>query len=249
MILKREFINKVNQLGKSRKTFIFIIDFLGSNPMVLTEKEADKIGLKFNFKEGETNVFGKDNSFSFEKSPMSYEKYQRAFDKVMTHIKRGDTFLVNLTFPTPIKSNLKLEEIYNYSKAKYKLLWPEKFVVFSPEPFIKIENDKIFSYPMKGTIDAATPYAEKILMDDLKEQAEHNTIVDLIRNDLSIVAKKVSVEKFRYIEEVKTHEKRLLQTSSLISGYLEKNWQSNIGDILNKLLPAGSISGAPKKKL
>jgi len=101
---------------------------------------------------------------------------------------------------------------------------------------------------MKGTMDAGLPDAEKRLIESEKELAEHYTIVDLIRNDLSMVSKNVKVEKFRYIDHIKTHRKDLLQMSSKISGELEEGWQKHIGDILMNMLPAGSISGAPKKK-
>jgi len=80
-----------------------------------------------------------------------------------------------------------------------------------------------------------------------KEMAEHVMIVDLLRNDLSIVAKNVEVKKFRYIQKINAGEKELLQVSSHICGELSKNWRDHLGDILKALLPAGSISGAPKK--
>jgi len=101
---------------------------------------------------------------------------------------------------------------------------------------------------MKGTIDASIPDAEKVIMEDQKETAEHYTIVDLIRNDLSMVSKHVRVERFRYIDVIETNEKRLLQVSSEICGNLDDDYKSHLGDILFELLPAGSISGAPKKK-
>jgi len=101
---------------------------------------------------------------------------------------------------------------------------------------------------MKGTIDAAVENAVSIIINDKKELAEHYTIVDLIRNDLNMVAKKVRVDRFRYIDEIKTIRKNLLQVSSQISGELTPDWHNRIGDILFTLLPAGSISGAPKKK-
>jgi para-aminobenzoate synthetase component 1 len=156
--------------------------------------------------------------------------------------------LLNLTFPTKIKTNYTLEEIFYTSEAKYKLLFENKFVVFSPETFVQIKGSKIFSFPMKGTIDASIENAAEKLLNDPKELAEHNTIVDLIRNDLSIVAKKVRVENFRYIDEVKTFNKTLLQTSSKIIGELERKYNEKLGEIIFSLLPAGSISGAPKKK-
>ncbi|HEX8040068.1 MAG TPA: chorismate-binding protein, partial [Chryseosolibacter sp.] len=88
---------------------------------------------------------------------------------------------------------------------------------------------------------------EKILA-DRKEMAEHVTIVDLIRNDLSRVASKVKVTHFRYVEEIKTIGKNLLQVSSEICGELPPGYERHLGDIVLKLLPAGSVSGAPKCK-
>ena len=101
---------------------------------------------------------------------------------------------------------------------------------------------------MKGTIDADVNHAEKLIISNSKELAEHNTIVDLIRNDLSMVAGNVRVEKFRYLERIHTNQKDLWQVSSKITGELIPNYPARIGDILFAMLPAGSISGAPKKK-
>ena len=134
------------------------------------------------------------------------------------------------------------------SRAKYKLLFNNRFTVFSPETFIKIEEGKIWSYPMKGTIDAGIEGAAEKILADTKEQWEHNTIVDLIRNDLSMVAKGVEVSRFRYIDRLRTFDKELLQVSSEVCGALPGDWKSVLGEILVRQLPAGSVSGAPKKK-
>jgi len=109
-------------------------------------------------------------------------------------------------------------------------------------------DNKISSYPMKGTIDASIPDAEKKILSDEKEKAEHATIVDLIRNDLSMVAENVEVKKYRYIDMVRSNNTDLLQVSSHIEGTLPDNYLQNLGEIIFKLLPAGSVSGAPKKK-
>ncbi len=106
----------------------------------------------------------------------------------------------------------------------------------------------IFSYPMKGTIDASLSEAEQVLMSDKKEAAEHATIVDLIRNDLSRVAEHVRVDKYRYIDVLHTNKGNILQASSEISGKLPTDYQKHIGNILDAMLPAGSITGAPKDK-
>lgn len=122
------------------------------------------------------------------------------------------------------------------------------FVCFSPETFIRIKGGRIYSYPMKGTLDASLPDAEKQLMEDRKEAAEHATIVDLIRNDLSRVAEDVRVDKYRYIDVLHTNKGDILQTSSEISGRLPEDYRNHLGEILDAQLPAGSITGAPKDK-
>lgn len=122
------------------------------------------------------------------------------------------------------------------------------FYGFSPEIFIRIHNGRIYSYPMKGTINASTPSADRLLINDPKETAEHATIVDLIRNDLSMVAEQVSVSRYRYIDKLQTNQGSILQTSSEIQGVLPDDYLTNLGSIIFQLLPAGSITGAPKKK-
>ncbi len=115
-------------------------------------------------------------------------------------------------------------------------------------PNSQILEGRIASFPMKGTMDASIPNAEELIMSDSKELAEHSTIVDLIRNDLSMVADNVTVKKFRYLEKLKTDRRTLWQVSSEITGDLPSDYAENIGDIIFKMLPAGSICGAPKKK-
>lgn len=99
---------------------------------------------------------------------------------------------------------------------------------------------------MKGTIDATLPNALEELMNNEKEAAEHATIVDLIRNDMSIIADKVHVKRYRYAETIKTNKGSIIQTSSEIHGLSRNGWQPRLGEILFSQLPAGSITGAPK---
>lgn len=172
--------------------------------------------------------------------------YRAKFAVIRNGELRGDSFLANLTERTPIATNCSLEEIFHRSHSRYGLLLSGRLVCFSPESFVRIIDGKIHSYPMKGTIDASLPDAAQRLMDDEKERAEHFTIVDLIRNDLNMVAQRVRVERFRYIERLATLRGEILQTSSDIVGSLTEGWQEHLGDVLFRLLPAGSISGAPK---
>ena len=147
------------------------------------------------------------------------------------------------------KTHLK-EEAQNKAHLKEENIEENlnPFVCFSPETFIRIKGGRIYSYPMKGTLDASLPEAEKLLMEDRKEAAEHATIVDLIRNDLSRVAENVRVDKYRYIDVLHTNKGDILQTSSEISGRLPEDYRNHLGEILDAQLPAGSITGAPKDK-
>ena len=147
------------------------------------------------------------------------------------------------------KAHLK-EEAQNKAHLKEENIEENltPFVCFSPETFVRIKGGRIYSYPMKGTLDASLPNAEKQLMEDQKEAAEHATIVDLIRNDLSRVAEDVRVDKYRYIDVLHTNKGNILQTSSEISGRLPEDYPHHLGEILDAQLPAGSITGAPKDK-
>jgi len=240
----------MNELGAKREPFIFAIDFELQKPLIVTEKEAPEAGIRFSFN-GVTNGPAGNHparAFRFSRKPVPFETYLQAFTVVMDRIRHGDSYLVNLTFPTPVETDLSLGEIYDRSNAMYSMLYQDRFAVFSPESFVRIRNGVISSFPMKGTADAALPDAHEALLNSAKELAEHNTIVDLIRNDLSIMAKEVRVQRFRYVDTIRTNFKELLQVSSEITGLLESDYPSRIGDILFSMLPAGSVSGAPKKK-
>ncbi len=244
-----QWIHDMNQLGKAGIPFLFIIDFELEMPIVLS---LDKIGEEILFKFNDVCNYESGSPckklLAFKPKPMDFDNYKKAYGAVQKEIHHGNSFLLNLTFPTPIETNYKLKELFEVAKARYKLLYKDQFIVFSPETFVKIKENKIYTYPMKGTIDASIPNAEAIILNDVKESAEHYTIVDLLRNDLSIVADHVKVNRFRYIETLQTNTKTLLQVSSEIEGRLPADYNAHLGDIFSKLLPAGSISGAPKKK-
>ncbi|KAF0150543.1 MAG: TrpE protein [Ignavibacteria bacterium] len=246
VLKKQKAINAMNNYGLQRRPFLFLVDFEMDNSFVVSCDELTEYGIEYSIGSTESNLSSKEIEFQIQ--PIDFTLYSIAFDYVIKQITLGNSYLTNLTFPTKIKTNLTLDDIFVFSRAKYKLLFQNKFVVFSPECFVKIEYGVISSYPMKGTIDAAIPNAEKIILSDEKETAEHTTIVDLIRNDLSIAAKNVRVERFRYIDRIETNKKSLLQVSSKIVGELGADYNSKLGDIIFSMLPAGSISGAPKKK-
>jgi len=240
----------MNIYGRESKPFLFGIDYDVKNGFFFDPKEAYSNGVLFAINGIGFDAAVKPDTKAVElvKHPVDMQSYKKAFDIVHRNLIGGNSYLTNLTFPTAIDLNLSLPEIFSRSQARYRLLFDDRFVVFSPEIFVKIEDGLIRSFPMKGTIDASLPDAENSILNNAKETAEHNTIVDLIRNDLSMIASDVTVERFRYIEKIVTHTKSLLQVSSEICGVLPENHLHELGTLFKKLLPAGSICGAPKKK-
>jgi len=244
----KELEKKLNELGSLKEPFLFVISYdLKKFYIQKLSTLPEEIKYEIN-----ANTSSKiKHKTKIEKYPSSFKKYEKKFDFLQEQIKMGNTYLSNLTAKTKIKTDYSLDEIYEKVNAKFKLRFKNKndnFVCFSPERFIEIKKNKISTYPMKGTIDASIANAQAKILGDIKEMAEHTMVVDLLRNDLAIVSSKVRVDKFRYIDKINAGDKKLLQVSSKISGHLEDNWNENIGTIITSLLPAGSITGTPKKK-
>lgn len=248
-VSENELRDQMNRLGAQRIPFLFIISFLKDKNICLPLSETNPEIISYDIA-GQSNTPKTNYKFnsSFEAMPVSYVDYLTRFEKVMQHIRFGNTYLINLTLPTPIRASLNLREIFLQSKAPYRLWVKNNFTVFSPEIFVRVKDGRICSYPMKGTIDANIANADKILLQSPKETAEHFTIVDLIRNDLSMVSTGVKVKRFMYLDRIRTHKGELLQASSEIEGILPRDWKQTLGDWFLRLLPAGSISGAPKQK-
>jgi len=226
-----------------------MLDYEKQKPVILKlDKITNDILIKTSLFDNSDKNFVIDKKIDLKSKPIEFDIFEHGFNNVQRNIHYGNTYLLNLTFPSKIAINLSFEEIFYISNAKFKLKYKDEFVVFSPEIFVEIEDGVISSYPMKGTIDASIVNAEQILLDDKKELAEHYTIVDLIRNDLSIIAEEIKVERFRYLDKLKTNKKNLFQTSSKITGKLREEFENNAGDMFLRLLPAGSITGAPKEK-
>jgi len=179
---------------------------------------------------------------------VSFEEYKKALKKVKKEIKKGNTYLLNLTFETKLEGEIDLQSIFHSANAPFKLHVKDKFVCYSPERFVQIKDNQISTYPMKGTIEASIPHAMERILANQKEMSEHTMVVDLLRNDLGIVGKNIQVEKFRYIDKINAGKKELLQVSSKITADLDESWHENLGDIVKKMLPAGSITGTPKRK-
>ena len=244
------FIEKANQLAVAGTPFFFMIDFEKKKPLIYSLDEAADENILFDVRGFRNYSLPKQKSMAHPIVPMQLpvDSYAAAFDQVQEHLNRGDSYLVNLTFPTPVSYDGNLKNLFYNAQSRYKLYFKNQFVSYSPECFVKINGDSIYSYPMKGTISTAIPNAEQRLLGNPKEIAEHATIVDLIRNDLSVYAQEVKVNRYRYVDQIKVQDDNLLQVSSEIEGILKSGWKKKLGQLLWDMLPAGSISGAPKTK-
>lgn len=242
--------DRMDKFSQKKVPFFFMIDFLLENVEVFETKEIEKSGLLIDFQDF-TNIKAKQElteKIQLKSYPLSAEKYKKGFDLVQKNLKLGNSYLTNYTCKTEIEINLTLEEVFLQSTAKYKVLYSNKFVFFSPETFVTIRNQHISTQPMKGTIDASLENAKEILRNDPKEKAEHFTVIDLLRNDLSRIADDVRLDEFQRIDFIQTQHKNLYAMSSVISGNLKPEFQNKIGSMMKTILPAGSILGAPKEK-
>ncbi|MDD3342256.1 MAG: aminodeoxychorismate synthase component I [Sulfurospirillaceae bacterium] len=245
-----EFAQALNAFGKTKTPFFFVVNYAKDN-FIVEPLSSLRDGIYYDLKGFNNTSLGKvpiNQARPLCKEFIAYSRYQEAFSRVIEEIKAGNTYLLNLTAPTKIKDFLDLELIFHRATAPFKLYIKDTFVCFSPERFVKIEEQRISTYPMKGTINATLPNAREVILADEKEMAEHVMVVDLLRNDLSMVAKNVRVEAFRYIEKIHAGDHELLQISSKIVGDVDDTWHQRVGDILDTMLPAGSITGTPKKK-
>ena len=240
----------MDELSLKKVPFFFMVDFLLEKVEVFQENEIKEESLLIDFQNFKNMKTTEAENAEIELKILSEsaEIYRKGFDFVQENLRQGNSYLTNYTVKSEIAINLTLKEIFYHSKAKYKVWYNDEFVFFSPETFVEIIDGQIYTHPMKGTIEASIENAVEILKNDVKEKAEHFTVVDLLRNDLSMVADEVQVDEFQRIDFIKTQQKDLYAMSSKISGKLKPEFQDKIGTVMKTLLPAGSILGAPKPK-
>ncbi len=260
---------RMNALGAGADAFFFLFSFDRSRCLVERTDDIPSTELLFDFpgitnssalgssaersmssgSDHSLNSPGGSPSFTWQPHPLTEAEYFEKFRIVHRNMLAGNSYLANLTCRIPLDTDLTMREIFLRSSVLYKLWLRDRFVCFSPETFVRISAAGIISScPMKGTISCSVPNARQVLMADEKEAAEHATIVDMIRNDLSRVASHVTVKRYRYVDTLHTNSGDILQTSSEISGLLPSGYRRHLGDIIMEQLPAGSITGAPKRR-
>jgi len=188
-------------------------------------------------------------------SRISRESYLQKVNKLLSYIHRGDIYEANFCQEfyaenleiDPIGVFEKLNEISSSPFAAFLKLENNYLLSASPERYLKKEGLKIISQPIKGTARRETDKMEdakiaEALSKDSKEVSENVMIVDLVRNDLSKIAKRGSVK----VEELcKVYSfKQVHQLISTISAELDP--QISPVEVLRATFPMGSMTGAPK---
>jgi para-aminobenzoate synthetase component 1 len=139
----------LNSLGRQRKPFLFITDFKAKRVEIILLEDLEKEDVEFSIDENYISTCHPKSSSShtlaghveaLQKFPLSFDEYKIKFDKIIEKIEAGETYLLNLTQPTKIRTPLSLKEIFADASAHYKLRYKDEFVCFSPEKFIQISE-------------------------------------------------------------------------------------------------------------
>ena len=187
-------------------------------------------------------------------SGFSRTEYTKRFDRIRRYIRAGDVYQINLSFPLHAEFSGSPLALYQSLKAQQPVRYGcaaqmggMALVSLSPELFFETRGHNIFMRPMKGTIRRGENEAEdralaRFLRADPKNRAENLMIVDLLRNDLSRIARPSSV-RVTDLFSVETLPSLHTMTSG-IGAVLRPDIK--LVDILTALFPCGSITGAPK---
>ncbi|MCR5145440.1 MAG: anthranilate synthase component I [Lachnospiraceae bacterium] len=204
--------------------------------------------------QGEPKKFEPLNLQSEISPKFSNAEYGQMVEKAKHYIKEGDIFQVVLSNPLSAKASGSLFDTYRILRASnpspYMFYFSSDDIEIagaSPETLVKVEQEKVSTFPLAGTrprgADAAEDKAlEKELLADKKEAAEHNMLVDLGRNDIGKISKigSVEVEKYMGIERYS----HVMHIGSTVVGKLADD--KDVIDAVDSILPAGTLSGAPK---
>ncbi len=182
------------------------------------------------------------------------EQYCDMVEKAKQYIREGDIFQVVLSDPMKAEAEGSLFDTYRVLRAAnpspYMFYFSSDDIELSgasPETLAKLDNGKLSTFPLAGTRPRGkTPDEDKALEADLlqdeKELAEHNMLVDLGRNDIGKISQigTVKVEKYMEIERFS----HVMHIGSTVTGTIRED--KDAVDAVDAILPAGTLSGAPK---
>lgn len=182
------------------------------------------------------------------------EEYCRMVEKGKHYIREGDIFQIVLS--NRIDADIEGSLLDTYRALRMTNPSPYMFYFSSddieiagasPETLVKLENKVLHTYPLAGTRPRGTDDEEDLrlereLLEDEKELAEHNMLVDLGRNDIGKISKIGTVEVEKYMEIEKYSH--VMHIGSTVKGIIRDD--KDALDAVDSILPAGTLSGAPK---
>lgn len=188
------------------------------------------------------------------KPQFSEEKYEEMVEKAKHYIREGDIFQVVLSNPMRAKAEGSLFDTYRvlrtHNPSPYMFYFSSDDIEIagaSPETLVKLEGRKVSTFPLAGTRPRGKDAQEDKrleaeLLADEKEQAEHNMLVDLGRNDIGKISEigTVNVDKYMCIEQFS----HVMHIGSTVTGIIRND--KDAVDAVDAILPAGTLSGAPK---
>lgn len=194
-----------------------------------------------------------DTDIQFE-SNTTKEAFMKKVEKAKDYIKNGDIFQVvpSQIFKAKLCSNLfdvyRALRTINPSPYMYLMQFDDlQLAGASPETLVKVQDGTVTTMPIAGTrprgkTEEEDKRLDKELLSDPKELAEHNMLVDLARNDIGKISEIDSVEVTEYMALQKFSH--VTHISSTVQGKLKSGLNSV--DAIRSILPAGTLSGAPK---
>ena len=185
---------------------------------------------------------------------LSRETYTEKIEQVRHHIQEGDVYQINFTGSLDFTFAGDPLALYQALRRKQQVAYgavlhtgEQHLLCLSPELFFRRDGRQIVTRPMKGTVRRGRTLDEDAVLQawlaaDEKSRAENLMIVDLLRNDLSVVCEpgSVSVPALFTVEPYET----LFQMTSTVTGTLREGVR--YADLFRALFPCGSVTGAPK---
>ena len=185
---------------------------------------------------------------------MEEEEFHRAMQQIKQHIRNGNTYQVNFSFKARFPWEHSRADLYCQLRGRQRVAYTafvrmdrNSILSFSPELFLRLQNDQLTLRPMKGTAPRGRTSEQdernhRDLLDSAKDRAENLIIVDLLRNDVGRIAKvgSVKVPEYYTVEEYET----VYQATSVIEAELRP--ECSLQDLVRGVFPSGSVTGAPK---
>ncbi len=190
-----------------------------------------------------------------ELTPMfDKERFSKMIEKAKYYIHEGDIFQVVLSNPIRAKAKGSLLDTYRVLRASnpspYMFYFSSDDIELagaSPETLVKLEGETLSTFPLAGTrprgkTKEEDEALEQELLADEKERAEHNMLVDLGRNDMGRISRIGTVEVKEYMAIQRFSQ--VMHIGSTVEGKIREDMDAV--DAINAILPAGTLSGAPK---